>query len=158
MFVVDTLTTIYMRYHAFNFHRSSVLNFLAVFPLRPLTLFAGYCSPGKTLTYWHRRHTSKTKLPILFIHGIGIGLYPYIDFLADLNAEDDKDSSDGQVGIIALEIMSISSRITAEAMSKDEMCDEVRCALKEHGWEKFVLVTHSWVPPSAHYLFIGHSC
>ena len=48
----------------------------------------------------------------MFIHGIGIGLYPYIKFLADLNAEDGKDSLDGQVGIIAIEIMPISSRIT----------------------------------------------
>jgi hypothetical protein len=49
----------------------------------------------------------------------------YIPFLADLNAEDSKDPSDGQVGIIAIEIMPISSRITAEAMLKDEMCEEV---------------------------------
>jgi len=46
----------------------------------------------------------------------------YIPFLADLHAEDSKDPSDGQVGIIAIEIMPISSRITAEAMLKDEMC------------------------------------
>lgn len=49
----------------------------------------------------------------------------------------------GQVGIIAIEIMSISSRITAEAMSKDEMCDEIRLTLKAHGWKKVVLVSHS---------------
>jgi hypothetical protein len=80
-------------------------------------------------------------LPILFIHGIGVGLYPYINFLADVNAGED--SSDGQVGIIAIEIMSVSSRITAEALLKDEMCSEVHCILKAHGWEKFVLVSHS---------------
>lgn len=84
-----------------------------------------------------------TRLPVLFLHGIGIGLYPNIDFLADLNAEDDENSSDGHVGIIAIEILSISSRITTEAMLKDQTCEEVDCILKAHGWERFVLVSHS---------------
>lgn len=95
-----------------------------------------------------------TRLPILFIHGIGIGLYPYIKFLADLNAEDAKDSSNGQVGIIAIEMMPISSRITAQAMLKDDMCEELDCILKAHGWERFVLVSHSWVSPLAFSLFV----
>ncbi|KAH7231338.1 uncharacterized protein BKA55DRAFT_582306 [Fusarium redolens] len=117
VFVVDTIASISLRYHSFNFHR--------------------------TLTYWHRPHTSKTRLPILFIHGIGVGLYPYINFLADINAHVAGNSSDGQVGIIAIEIMSVSSRITYEAMLKDEMCDEVRRILTAHGWEKCVLASHS---------------
>jgi hypothetical protein len=143
VFIVDTTASIYLRYHSFNFHRTSFLRCLAIFPLRPFTFLTTYSSPGENLTYWHRPHTSKTRLPILFIHGIGIGLYPYINFLADVNAADDQDSSDGQVGIIAIELMSVSSRITAEAISKDEMCKEVHRTLKAHGWERFVLVSHS---------------
>jgi hypothetical protein len=77
----------------------------------------------------------------LFIHGIGVGLYPYINFLTDLNADDQ--NSDGQVGIIAIEIMSISSRITAEALLREEMCNEVRLMLNANGWEKVALVSHS---------------
>jgi hypothetical protein len=72
-----------------------------------------------------------------------VGLYPYINFLADIKGRDDETSSDGQVGIIAIEIMSISSRITYEAMLKGEMCDEIRLILSAHGWEKCVLVSHS---------------
>lgn len=143
MFIVDIAASLQLRCYSFNLHRTSLLRFLTVFPLRPFALFTSYRSPGKALTYWHRPHTSKTRLPILFIHGIGIGLYPYINFLADLNANDGQNSSDGQLGIIAIEIMSISSRITVEAMLKDEMCDEVRRILKAHGWGKFVLVSHS---------------
>ncbi|KIL87061.1 hypothetical protein FAVG1_09615 [Fusarium avenaceum] len=144
IFVVDTIAFVSMRYHSFNFHRTSLPKFFTTFPLRPLTLFATYVSHAKGLTYWHRPHTSKTKLPILFIHGIGVGLYPYVNFLADLKSQDNKDPSDGQVGIIALEIMSISSRITNEAMLKGEMCDEIRRILSAHGWEKCVLVSHSY--------------
>ncbi|KAL8308821.1 hypothetical protein RB593_006905 [Gaeumannomyces tritici] len=141
VFIVDTLASGYLRYHSFNFHHTS---FFSVFPLRPLTLLGGHSSPAQSLTYWHRPHTSETKLPILFIHGIGVGLYPYIDFLAELNANDGEDLSNGQVGIIALEIMPVSSRITGEAMSQDKIGDEVHRILEAHRWEKFVLVSHSY--------------
>jgi pimeloyl-ACP methyl ester carboxylesterase len=144
VFVVDTVASTYMHYYSFDFHRTSLLRFPAVFPFRPLTLLASNRSPAKTLTYWHRRHTSKTRLPILFIHGIGIGLYPYVKFLAELNMEDNRDGSDGELGIIAVEIMSVSFRITGQALQKDEICQEIRCILKAHGWEKFVLVSHSY--------------
>jgi predicted ferric reductase len=79
------------------------------------------------------------------VHGIGIGLYPYIDFLAELNLKNNMDESDGEVGIIAIEIMSVSFRITSEALEKEEMCQEIDCILKAHSWEKFVLVSHSYV-------------
>ncbi|KAG5752792.1 hypothetical protein H9Q72_004888 [Fusarium xylarioides] len=100
-----------------------------------------YLSPAKRLIYWHRPHTSKTKLPILFIHGIGVGLYPYVNFLAEVNTAG---SSDGDVGIIAVEILSVSSRITGPAMLKEEMCEEIRRILSSHGWENCVLVSHSY--------------
>jgi hypothetical protein len=143
VFIVDTIASFSLLYHNFNFHRTSFWRFFATFPWRPFTLFSAYSSPAKTLTYWHRPHTSKTRLPILFIHGIGIGLYPYINFLADLNANASRDPPDSQVGIIAIEIMSVSSRITAQALLKDEMCEEVRHIVQAHGWDKFVLVSHS---------------
>lgn len=143
VFIVDTIASSYLRFYSFEFYRNSLARTFSVFPLRPFTLFTTHRSPAKTLTYWHRPHTSKTRIPILFIHGIGIGLYPYINFLADINAQDSKDSSDGQVGIIAVEIMSVSFRITGESLLKEEMSEEILSILKAHGWEKFVLVSHS---------------
>jgi pimeloyl-ACP methyl ester carboxylesterase len=143
VFVVATIACISLRYHSFNFHRTSFSQFFTSFPLRLFTLFTTCTSHANSLTYWHRPHTSKTRLPILFIHGIGVGLYPYINFLADINAHVAGNSLDGQVGIIAIEIMSVSSRITYEAMLKDEMCDEIRRILTAHEWEKCVLVSHS---------------
>ncbi len=122
MFVVDTLASGYLRYHSFKFHRISLLQSLATFPLRPVIFFTAHCSPARTLTYWHRPHTAKTRLPVLFIHGIGVGLYPYIRFLADLNAGNGDDALDGQLGIIAIEIMPVSNRITGEALLKDKVC------------------------------------
>ncbi|KAI9875495.1 MAG: hypothetical protein M1830_008414 [Pleopsidium flavum] len=144
VFVVDTITYVYMLWHSFHFHRLALSRFLTVFPFRPLTTTSPYRSPAKTLSYWHRPHTSKTSLPILFIHGIGIGLYPYVNFLAELNSANKSQASDGEVGIIAIEIMSMSFRITHSALEKDEMCNEIQAILKTHGWEKCVLISHSY--------------
>ena len=82
----------------------------------------------------------------MFIHGIGIGLLPYVSFLADLNSEVGLEDGgpDDQVGIIAIEIMPISFRITYPALSKEEMCAEIATILAHHGWEKVVLVAHSY--------------
>jgi pimeloyl-ACP methyl ester carboxylesterase len=130
----------------FHFHRTALSRFFTLFPFRPQTLLAIKKSPAKHLTYWHRKHTSKTKLPILFIHGIGIGLYPYAKFLSDLNSAEglDGSSTDDQVGVIAIEIMPISFRITHPALPKSEMCAEIKAILTYHGWNKVVLVSHSY--------------
>lgn len=96
--------------------------------------------------YWHRPHTSKTKLPILFVHGIGIGLYPYVKFLAELNSQEGLEDGgpDDQVGIIALELMPVSFRITHSALRRDDLCKEVAAILAYHNYSKVVLVSHSY--------------
>ncbi len=144
VFVVDSITYVYMLSHSFHFHRLAMSRFFTIFPIRPLTVASPHTSPAKTLSYWHRQHTSKTRLPILFIHGIGIGLYPYVNFLAELNHANEEDDADGDVGIIAIEIMSMSFRITHSALQKDEMCNEIQTILEAHGWDRFVLVSHSY--------------
>jgi pimeloyl-ACP methyl ester carboxylesterase len=130
-----------MLYNGFHFHRTSLARFFMLFPLRPLTLLSTYRSPVEHLTYWYRPHSSKTRLPVLFIHGIGIGLYPYTNFLRDLKAVGRDDT---EVGIIALEIMPVSSRITHPALEKDVMVSEVQAIIKHHGWSRFILVSHSY--------------
>ena len=130
--------------HSFHFHRLSLNRFFTVFPFRFLTLTSPHKTSAKTIAYWHRPHTSKFRLPILFIHGIGIGLYPYVNFLAELNHANEIDDEDGEVGIIAVEIMPISFRITNQALGKDETCKEILEILKKHGWEECVLISHSY--------------
>ncbi|KAJ5449663.1 uncharacterized protein N7458_006112 [Penicillium daleae] len=145
VFVVDTIMYCKMLYSGFHFHRNTLLRFFTVFPCRPLTILTTYRSPARHLTYWHRRHTSKKRLPVLFIHGIGIGLYPYTSFLRDLNSElGTGATNDSEVGIIALEIMPISSRITHPALEKDVMICEIMEIIRYHGWSRFVLVSHSY--------------
>lgn len=112
--------------------------------MRPFGLFSKQKTPAKTLTYWHRPHTSKARLPILFIHGIGIGLYPYVNFLSQINKSSNGRDEDGDIGIIAIEIMSVSFRITGAALEKDQMCFEIQQILRHHGWHECILASHSY--------------
>jgi pimeloyl-ACP methyl ester carboxylesterase len=145
---VDFLTYMKLIFHGFHFHRTPLSRFFTLFPPRPQTLFTTHKSPAKHTTYWHRPHTSTTKLPIVFIHGIGIGLYPYANFLDELNSTSGVESSDPdeQVGIIAIEIMPVSFRITHSALGQSEMCAEIDQILRKHiaPAQKFILVSHSY--------------
>src|SRR3954452_9539360 len=102
--VVDTITYFSMLCNRFHFYRNSVSRFFTLFPFRPLAFTSTGKSPAKYLTYWYRPHLSETKLPILFIHGIGVGLYPYTNFLRDINRGGASDGDDTRVGVVAVEI------------------------------------------------------
>ncbi|CZT44556.1 uncharacterized protein RSE6_04742 [Rhynchosporium secalis] len=145
---VDFLTYMKLLYHGFHFHRTEFSRFFTLFPFRPQTILTKHRSPAKHTSYWHRPHTSKTKLPIVFIHGIGIGLYPYTNFLNELNSVDglEPNDADEEVGIIAIEVMPVSFRITHSALGRAEMCSELKQILTQHLLpnQKCVLVTHSY--------------
>ena len=143
MLAVDSFTHLYMRYHSFQFHRLRLSRCLTVFPPRPLSLLTTSTTPAKTLSYWHRPHTSKSQLPVLFIHGIGIGLWTYAGFLTQLNRIPNG-RADGETGVIAIEIMPISFRLTHSALDRDKMIEEILKVVQSHGWTKFVLVAHSY--------------
>ena len=82
---------------------------------------------------------------MLFIHGVGVGLYPYTNFLRDINIKTGYfGDMDDTVGIIAIEIMAVSSRLTAQALDKDILVNEIKCILDYHRWTKCVLVGHSY--------------
>jgi pimeloyl-ACP methyl ester carboxylesterase len=138
--VVDNITHFRLLYHGFKYHRTSLVRLPTVFPARPLTVLTSHRSPVKMLSYWLRPHTSPSQRPIVFLHGIGIGLWPYVRFLAALNQHG---RDDGQVGIMAVEILPISFRITHSALGKEEMCRQMHSILIHHGFDNFVLVAHS---------------
>lgn len=93
--------------------------------------------------YYFRPHrSSSSRLPVVFIHGIGIGLWPYRQFLSELNDEQDEE----QIGILALEILPLSARLTSPLLSQARFLEQFREILSQHGqdWKEFVLVTHSY--------------
>ncbi|XP_014560332.1 hypothetical protein COCVIDRAFT_89394 [Bipolaris victoriae FI3] len=142
--LVDTITAVRLRYAGFMHFRTHIRNTLAVFPPRLASLTTRNISPARNLSYWYKPHTSRTRLPILFIHGIGIGLHPYVEFLTEINKHDPLAAEDGQVGVIAIELMPISFRITETMPGRDEMCRQIDMILERHGFDKVVLASHSY--------------
>ena len=127
----------------YQYRALSLFRQLSSFPLRPVAWFSRHRSPMPHLSYWHLPHTSSTNLPILFIHGVGVGLLVYLDFLKQFVTASRR-SDNGQTGIIVLEILSISSRITQPTLQPQKMCSEILGILRKHNYTNFILMTHSY--------------
>jgi pimeloyl-ACP methyl ester carboxylesterase len=141
---VDTATSARLHHNGFRMHRPPLQSTLSVFPPRIAPLLTRQRSPASDLPYWYRPHTSKTRLPVLFIHGIGIGLYPYVPFLAGINEHDPLNSEDSDIGIIAIELLPVSFRITKPILDRDDIPRQINMILERHGFDKVVLVSHSY--------------
>ncbi|RDW62000.1 hypothetical protein BP6252_11433 [Coleophoma cylindrospora] len=146
MFFVDMATHLFLVSKGYQFYRSSRASFLKVFPLRPQVLLTKSKSPSATLTYWYRPPTSKSKRPIVFFHGIGVGVGPYFKLLSQLTDADARqgEPDEGAPAIIAVEILPISSRMTPHALSAEAFCLEMEKILDFHGFEDFTLASHSY--------------
>ena len=140
---MDALTYIRLRFQGFQHFRLPLSRFLTVFPFRLISLASFKTTPSPTISYWYKPHTSTTRKPILFVHGIGIGLWPYLNFLTEINGSQ-RDSGDGDIGVIAIELMPISSRITGEIPSQKTLCEEIMQIVDRHGWGNFELVSNSY--------------
>jgi pimeloyl-ACP methyl ester carboxylesterase len=67
-----------------------------------------------------------------------IGLWPYVPFLEDIK------KADPNIGILALEILPISMRITGPMSSAEKIVEELKQILSLHDISEFVLVSHSF--------------
>ncbi|KAH6661949.1 hypothetical protein F5X68DRAFT_145220 [Plectosphaerella plurivora] len=134
----DMLTIIGMAVLGFGFRRQARSTFFTTFPPRPLTLVAP-ASPAPELSYFYRPHKSTTHRPIVLIHGIGIGYMPYLPLLRLLPRD---------VGIIAIEILPVSCRITAPLPPTDAVAQAIATIVAHHQAEGFpeevVLTVHSF--------------
>lgn len=68
----------------------------------------------------------------------------YSKFLRDLSERANSFCVDGQIGVLALELMPISTRITASLPGQEAMVRQIRLILQTHGWTDFVIVAHSF--------------
>lgn len=78
----------------------------------PLLALCGRRSPTPTISYWYREHRWKARkeerLPVLFVHRIGVGLHFYLLFFRELIPH----YWDACVGLITLELLLMYTRIT----------------------------------------------
>ncbi|OJA13591.1 hypothetical protein AZE42_02725 [Rhizopogon vesiculosus] len=133
--LVDTFTSFCLWRQGFHHYDDG--NLMASFPMRPSYVISRR-SPVAKLPYWYRPHRSSTKLPVLFLHGIGIGLYPYMPFFEEFNA------LHPDIGILAIEFLSISMHITSPPFSSTEICTAISQILDDLGLGRVVVFSHSY--------------
>ncbi|KAK1254691.1 hypothetical protein MKX08_008686 [Trichoderma sp. CBMAI-0020] len=141
--LVDQFTHLALSWHGFKFYARGPATALATFPPRPQEIFSSRRSRASQLSYWHRPHTSNDCNPVVFFHGIGVGLWTYISFLARICAA--KESDGGQaIGIVAVEILPVSFRLTSPPLGKAEFLRQMAKILEHHQWNKFTITSHSY--------------
>ncbi|CAL1694590.1 unnamed protein product [Somion occarium] len=142
--IVDTYTTILLACNGFIPYLQHDWHFH--FPPHVLAHWARK-APTDRLSYWYRPHRSKTKHPILLLHGIGIGLWTYVPFLLEIVKEDP------EVGIIAIENLPISMRMSPPPLDRFAMLDAITKILDYHELPNVVVASHSYGTITAAHMF-----
>lgn len=144
--VVDHAAHVAMSWYGFHYYARAPAAAANTFPPRPLELLAWRRSPAPSLGYWYHPHQSgRDDLPVVFFHGIGIGLWTYVRFLTDLRNASKPGANGCGRGVIAVEILPVSFRLTPPVLSKADFLKEMASILDYHdGWDKFTMVSHSY--------------
>lgn len=144
--LADTISQVLLQANGFSYHRRSFWKTAAVFPPRPAAMFTRSVSAAPGISYFLRKHTSQKRLPVVYIHGIGIGLLPSVKFLEELDHDlNDGHDVDDQVGILVLEVLQISSRLTESIPRRADFLAQLTTIINHHfGHGRFVLGAHSY--------------
>jgi len=111
-----------------------VVHVLFQLVMAPLQMrFAGYTQYQEgSLTCWYRPGKNPNLPPVCFIHGIGIGILPYQNWLRVLEAACDADSGGlAGRGILVPEIHVISARLNPSELHCDAFVPELKRTLKK---------------------------
>jgi pimeloyl-ACP methyl ester carboxylesterase len=158
---IDLTTHLCLARDGFRYYGPPLSKTVAVFPPRlqavpALLPFPGarrYSSASEHIGFWYRPHTARNARPVVFIHGIGVGLWPYTPFLNEIGlpagtSTHQASSGQGQIGVIVLEILPISTRLTDPPLRREAFLQELQNILVSQApeWlaDGFVLVSHSY--------------
>ncbi|KAL8376821.1 hypothetical protein RB595_007780 [Gaeumannomyces hyphopodioides] len=135
---IDHVTAFSLYLMGFRFYRQKRSKFFRQFPPRPLALLAlkEAAAPGH-LSFWARPHRSVTRRPIIFIHGVGVGLFPYMQLFRSIPRD---------VGVLAVEMMPIAGRLCEAMPSANNIVASIAAALDQLGpdFDDCVLVANSY--------------
>ncbi|KAJ7491057.1 hypothetical protein FB451DRAFT_1023811 [Mycena latifolia] len=136
--LVDTLTSIFLL--SLGFKHYAPRPYFRTFPPRPLlTLFS---KPAATpyFSYWYRPPGAGTqsKNPILFLHGIGIGLHPYVPLFREILRADPTRS------LLLIEFLPVSMRITGPMPPRRTTLAAIDTILDDLCIPQVVLAAHSY--------------
>ncbi|KAH7317492.1 hypothetical protein B0J17DRAFT_622110 [Rhizoctonia solani] len=108
------------------------------FPPRLHTFFSSP-SPATQLSYWYKpARNSKSATPFLFLHGIGIGVLPYLPLIISYS------KTHPDAPIIVPELLSISGRITRPPLSLHEFQSALEAIFQKHKVSQYNLAAHSY--------------
>jgi hypothetical protein len=157
--VVDLATHALLSWRGFQYHAQPAADVLSVFPPRPQQLWASRRSAAPGMAYWYRPASEKTTSsqkssgekppaaaaavpspsPVLFLHGIGVGLVSYLPLLLSLPTS---------TPVIAVEVLPISSRLCPPPLARAEFLSALADVLSSHDTSPtptaFTLVGHSY--------------
>lgn len=88
----------------------------------------------------------KSPLPVVFIHGVGFGLLPYLHLIKELMTTLLLSTSPerGGITVMAIEIPHVALRLCWKAASIDQVAEAAHQAVMAHGHEKACFVGHSY--------------
>ena len=136
--IADLLTHLYLTAHGFRYYAQPRGEALSVFPPRIQQLTASRRSPAPEIGYWYRPHAALERRPIVFFHGIGIGLLAYMRFMVEIA------KTGGGVGVLAVEMLPISFRLCGPPLTKPAFLHAMTTILDHHGLSEFALASHSY--------------
>ncbi|KAI8890655.1 hypothetical protein K501DRAFT_168253 [Backusella circina FSU 941] len=87
------------------------------------------------ISYWFR-DGDRSKKPIVFVHGVGVGLMSYITFIASLLQSTDSP-------IFFIELPWVSMHCVEEIPTMQETVDDIHKMLNHHGFDSVVFIGHS---------------
>ncbi|KAG5951628.1 hypothetical protein E4U53_002662 [Claviceps sorghi] len=143
IFAVDMATHAVLSWHGFSFYARSFEASWATFPPRPQEWLANCRSSEAELGYWFKPHSCRAQRPLVFWHGIGVGLWTYVPFLIQLGTWVGGENEN--VGLIVPEVLPVSFRLTQAPPRKDQLLRMIVKIIDDHAqWDTFTLVSHSY--------------
>ena len=139
--LIDLMTHWILSSHGFMYFARSNDIAMNTFPPRPQELLASRRSKAETLGYWYRPHRSTDTMPVVFFHGIGVGLWTYIQLILQLTSQPNRAGE----GMIIPEFLSISFRLTDCLLDRAAFLEAIGRIIDQHfDQRQFLLVSHSF--------------
>lgn len=83
--MVDSYTSTRLSLLGFKHYSPQEAQWHRTFPPRPILYLLSRRAPeGVAFPYWHRPHKSSTKLPLVFMHGIGVSTFLHFSYFITL--------------------------------------------------------------------------